>query len=61
LGLAQGLFWVYALMFICALIGLAAMFFLPGGNAEQYSYTSKKHGNGQFEQAEFEPEISSIG
>jgi hypothetical protein len=61
LALAQGLFWVYVLMFICALIGLAAMFFLPGGNAEQYSYKSKKRENDQTEQAEFEPEISSIG
>ncbi|HXX76974.1 MAG TPA: MDR family MFS transporter [Ktedonobacteraceae bacterium] len=61
LALAQGLFWVYALMFMCALIGLAAMFFLPGGNAEQYSYKNKKRENGQIEQAEFEPEISSIG
>ncbi len=61
LALAQGLFWVYALMFICALIGLATMFFLPGGNAEQYSYKGDKHKSGQLEQATFEPEISSIG
>jgi len=38
IALAQGLFWIYALMFVCALIGLAIMFLLPGGKAEQYSY-----------------------
>src|SRR6266849_2666859 len=31
--LAQSLFWVYALMFVCALIGLATMFLFPGGKA----------------------------
>ena len=36
--LAQSLFWVFALMFVCALIGLGTMFLLPGGKAEQYSY-----------------------
>ncbi len=36
--LAQSLFWVFALMFVCACIGLASMFLLPGGKAEQYSY-----------------------
>ena len=36
--LAQSLFWVYALMFVCALIGLAFMFLLPSGKAEQYLY-----------------------
>ncbi len=49
LALAQGLFWVYALMFICALIGLAAMIFLPGGKAEQYSYKDDKRENAQVE------------
>jgi EmrB/QacA subfamily drug resistance transporter len=59
--LAQGLFWVYALMFICALIGLAAMFLLPGGNAEQYSYKDDNAEHAQVEKTKFEPEISSIG
>ncbi len=36
--LAQSLFWVYALMFALAVVGLVAMFFFPGGNAEQYTY-----------------------
>ncbi len=36
--LAQSLFWVYVLMFILAVIGLALMFLLPGGRADKYSY-----------------------
>ncbi len=36
--LAQSLSWVFALMFVCAIIGLAAMFLFPRGNASQYSY-----------------------
>jgi EmrB/QacA subfamily drug resistance transporter len=36
--LAQSLFWVFALMLVCAIIGLAAMFLFPRGNASQYSY-----------------------
>src|SRR5207247_5875747 len=33
LALAQGLFWIYTLMFVCALVGLLIIFFLPGGQA----------------------------
>ncbi|GCF09919.1 MDR family MFS transporter [Dictyobacter arantiisoli] len=36
--LSQSLFWVYGLMLILALFGLAAMFLLPGGRADQYAY-----------------------
>lgn len=36
--LAQSLFWVYALMFVLAFIGLVTMFFLPGGSANKYTY-----------------------
>lgn len=36
--LAQSLFWVYGLMLVLALLGLAAMFLLPGGRAENYAY-----------------------
>jgi len=36
--LSQSLFWVYGLMLVLALIGLAAMFLLPGGRAEKYAY-----------------------
>lgn len=61
LALAQGLFWVYGLMFVCAVIGLAIMFFLPGGKAEQYSYKGDKHENALLDQVNFEPEITSVG
>ena len=36
--LAQSLFWVYVLMFILAVIGLVAMFWLPGGRADKHTY-----------------------
>jgi EmrB/QacA subfamily drug resistance transporter len=36
--LAQSLFWVYALMLVLAFIALIAMFWLPGGRADQYTY-----------------------
>jgi EmrB/QacA subfamily drug resistance transporter len=59
--LAQSLFWVYALMFVCALIGLAAMFLFPGGKAEQYSYKSESEDGVQPESGKFEQEITAIG
>jgi len=40
IALAQSLFWVYGLMFVLAVIGVATMFLLPGGRADQYSYKS---------------------
>ena len=36
--LAQSLFWVYALTLAMAVIGLATMFFFPGGRADKYAY-----------------------
>ena len=36
--LAHSLFWLYALMLALAILGLVAVFFLPGGRAEQYAY-----------------------
>ncbi len=36
--LSRGLFWVYGLILVLAIVGLAAMFLLPGGRADQYSY-----------------------
>lgn len=39
--LAHGLFWVYVLILVLAVIGLAAMPLLPGGSAEQYSYKAQ--------------------
>jgi hypothetical protein len=59
--LAQGLFWVFALMFVCALIGLVFMFLLPGGKAEQYSYKDEKHVGAQPAPAKYEPETTAIG
>jgi hypothetical protein len=59
--LAQSLFWVYALMFVCALIGLATMFLLPGGKAEQYSYRDDKNESAQSGPAKYEPEITAVG
>ena len=38
--LAQSLFWVYGLTLVLALIGLATMFFFPGGRADKYTYQS---------------------
>ena len=59
--LAQSLFWVYALMFVCALIGLACMFLLPGGKAEQYAYKVDTLETAQSTTAKYEPEITTIG
>ncbi len=55
------LFWVFALMFIFALMGLASMFLLPGGKAEQYSYRKTTEESDQSESAQIEPEITAIG
>jgi EmrB/QacA subfamily drug resistance transporter len=38
--LAQSLFWVYLLALVLAVIGVIAMFWLPGGRADQYVYHS---------------------
>jgi MFS family permease len=38
IALSQSLFWVYGLIFVLALIGLATMFLLPGGRADEYTY-----------------------
>ncbi len=39
--LAQSLFWVYLLLFVSAAVGLLAMFWLPGGNPDQYMYKAE--------------------
>lgn len=36
--LAQSLFWVYALIVVLALIGVATSFLFPGGRADKYAY-----------------------
>jgi EmrB/QacA subfamily drug resistance transporter len=38
--LSDSLFWVYGLMLVLAVIGLATMLLLPGGGADKYSYKS---------------------
>jgi MFS family permease len=55
--------WVFALMFALAVIGLAIMFLLPGGRAEQYSYKAEAEAeNGtQPEAMELKPEVTTIG
>jgi EmrB/QacA subfamily drug resistance transporter len=59
--LAQGLFWVFAVMFVCALVGLVTMFQFPGGKAEEYSYKSESEESAQSESIQVEPEITAIG
>ena len=59
--LAQSLFWVYALMFALAVIGLATMFFFPGGRPEQYSYKAEAEDEIQTERIKPEPHITTIG
>jgi EmrB/QacA subfamily drug resistance transporter len=59
--LAQSLFWVFALMFVFALMGLAAMFRLPGGRAEQYSYRKETEESDRSDSVQIESEITAIG
>ncbi len=59
--LAQSLFWVYALMFVLVVIGLACMFLLPGGGAEQYSYKGEPGDAVDEEIVEVKPEITLMG
>ena len=59
--LAQSLFWVYALMFVLALLGLAAMFLFPGGRPEQYAYKAETKDDAESQAANIEPEIMTLG
>jgi EmrB/QacA subfamily drug resistance transporter len=59
--LAQSLFWVYALMFALAVIGLATMFLFPGGRPEQYSYKAEAGDVPQTGTKSPEPHITTIG
>ena len=61
--LAQSPFWVFALMFVLAFIGLATMFLLPGGQAEQYAYKGegKTEDSAESETMGLKPEITTIG
>ena len=58
---AQSLFWVYALIFILALMGLAAMFLFPGGRPEQYAYKAEAKDGAESQAANIEPEIMTLG
>jgi len=59
--LAQSLSWVYALVFALAVIGLATMFFFPGGRAEQYSYKAEAEDDTRTEISRPEAHITTIG
>ncbi len=62
--LAQSLFWVYVLIFVLAVIGLACMFLLPGGGAEQYSYHKNESTSDDAvneEVIDAKPEITMMG
>jgi EmrB/QacA subfamily drug resistance transporter len=59
--LAQSLFWVFALMLVLAVIGLATMFLLPGGRGEQYSYQAEARDETQSGTISPEPEITVVG
>src|SRR6185312_2458711 len=59
--LAQSLFWVYALMLVSAVIGLACMFLLPGGGAEQYSYKGGSDEAVDEEMVDMKPEVTMMG
>jgi hypothetical protein len=39
--LTQGLFWVYLLTFVLAIISIATVVWLPGGNPTRYQYKSE--------------------
>src|SRR5436853_7650702 len=59
--LAQSLFWVYALMFALAVIGLATMFLFPGGRPEQYAYQAQAEEETQTETTRPQPHITTMG
>lgn len=55
--LSGGLFWVYLVVFALMLVSLLAMFWLPGGRADQHRYREAEGDSG----TEIETEISLIG
>ena len=56
--LSGGLFWVYLVVFALMLVSLVALFWLPGGRADQYKYKEDEATSGEEERA---PEVSLIG
>lgn len=59
--LAHSLTWVYLLTLALALIGLAAMFLLPGGRAEKYTYQAVAEAEEDAEVVKVETEMSTFG
>ena len=61
--LAHSLFWVYLLTLALAVIGLAAMFLLPGGRAEKHAYHAEAEEGveSQAEAVKVETEVSTFG
>ncbi len=56
--LSHSLLWVYAVMFVLAIIGLVAMFWMPGGKAEKHVYKEQEAETS--EQMQPETEITVI-
>jgi hypothetical protein len=61
--LAHSLFWVYLLTLALSVIGLAAMFLLPGGRAEKYAYHAENEDRAETgaQEVSVETEISTFG
>jgi len=60
--LAHSLFWVYLLTLALAVIGLAAMFLLPGGRADKYAYDAEAtDAETSAQEVNVETEISTFG
>jgi hypothetical protein len=59
--LAHSLFWVYLLTLALAVIGLAAMFLLPGGRADKYAYHAETEDSTESEAVQVETEIPTFG
>ncbi len=61
--LAHSLFWVYLLTLALAVIGLVAMFLLPGGRADKYAYHAETEDDAETsaQKVIIETEISTFG
>lgn len=57
--LSQGLFWVYLVVFALMLISLVAMFWLPGGRADEHKYKGDE--DEPAEEARMAHEVSLVG
>ncbi|HVB73573.1 MAG TPA: MDR family MFS transporter [Ktedonobacteraceae bacterium] len=59
--LAQSLFWVFALALVVSIIGLAALFLLPGGRPEQYAYHAGTEDGAETQVQAVETEVPTFG